>query len=89
MAVIGIRREDKSVWERRAPLVPEDVARIVAGGTEVHVQRSPSRCFPDEEYARAGARLSDDLGAAQVVLAVKEIPLGGGSGVIRLRNRHG
>jgi alpha-aminoadipic semialdehyde synthase len=74
MAVIGIRREDKSVWERRTPIVPDDVERIVAGGTEVHVQRSPNRCFPDEEYARAGAVLTDDLSGARVVLAVKEIP---------------
>jgi alpha-aminoadipic semialdehyde synthase len=74
MAVVGIRREDKSVWERRTPLVPDDVERLVAGGTEIHVQRSPSRCFPDEEYARAGARLTDDLSGAGVVLAVKEIP---------------
>ncbi len=26
---IGIRREDKSVWERRAPLTPHDVKEIL------------------------------------------------------------
>ncbi|HMB70904.1 MAG TPA: hypothetical protein VKU85_16430, partial [bacterium] len=74
MAVIGIRREDKSVWERRTPLVPRDVKQLVAGGVEVHVQRSSNRCFADEEYAHAGARLTDDLSGADVILGVKEIP---------------
>ena len=27
--MIGIRREDKSPWETRAPLVPEDIRRLV------------------------------------------------------------
>ena len=40
----------------------------------MHVERSPNRCFPDEEYAGAGARLTDDLSAAEVILGVKEIP---------------
>lgn len=28
--VIGIRREDKSVWERRAPLSPVHIKEIIA-----------------------------------------------------------
>jgi alpha-aminoadipic semialdehyde synthase len=61
MAVIGIRHEDKSVWERRSPLVPGDVADLVQNhGVDLHVQSSDTRCFPDEEYRRAGAVLTDD-----------------------------
>jgi len=29
--VIGIRREDKSVWERRAPLSPGHLKELLAG----------------------------------------------------------
>jgi alpha-aminoadipic semialdehyde synthase len=72
--VVGIRREDKSPWETRTPLVPADVARIVRAGVPVHVQRSGRRCFPDAEFAAAGADLVEDLRLAEVVLAVKEIP---------------
>ena len=72
---IGIRREDKSVWERRAPLVPTDVERLVAAGNEVLVQPSEIRAFADEEYRRAGARVQEDLAPAQVILAVKEVPI--------------
>ena len=28
--IIGIRREDKNRWERRAPLTPEEVGDLIA-----------------------------------------------------------
>ena len=75
MRAIGIRREDKDPWEARTPLVPDDVAALVqAGAAAFTLQPSPLRIFSDEEYRRAGARVDEDLGACDVVLAVKEIP---------------
>lgn len=74
MSVLGIRREDKSEWERRVPLVPSDVKHLVAEGVEVHVQRSEQRCIPEDEYEAAGARIVDTLDDATVVLGVKEMP---------------
>ena len=75
MRRIGIRREDKDPWEARAPLVPDDVARLTSSGAaEIVVQPSPQRVFSDNEYLRAGARVDEDLGACDIVLAVKEIP---------------
>lgn len=72
---IGIRREDKNRWERRAPLTPDHVAEIVhEHGVEVVVQPSERRAFPDQAYASAGARLSEDLSDCPFVLGVKEIP---------------
>ncbi len=83
---IGIRREEKNRWERRAPLTPEDVGRLIrAHGLEFRIQPSPSpeeqaakglpaRIFPDEAYAQAGARIQDDLSTCDLVLGVKEIP---------------
>ena len=76
MAVIGIRREDKGIWERRAPLVPEDVLHLVKDhGLTIHVQSSERRCFPDQAYRAAGANLTPDMAGADVILGVKEIPL--------------
>lgn len=73
---VGIRREDKSPWERRVPLVPQDVARLRrAGGLRFLVEPSAKRIYSDEAYREAGAELEPDLGAAKVILAVKEIPL--------------
>jgi saccharopine dehydrogenase (NAD+, L-lysine-forming) len=74
---IGIRREDKSVWERRVPIVPEHARRLQeAHGIEVWVQPSDVRVFRDEEFAQAGARVAEDLSPCPVVFAVKEIPPG-------------
>lgn len=76
MATIGIRREDKSVWERRAPLVPEDVERLVkAEGVRLVVQPAERRIFPDDDFRAAGALLSEDLAPCDVILGIKEIPL--------------
>jgi len=72
---IGIRREDKNEWERRAPLTPQDVAWLrETHGIETVVQPSDLRIFPDSAYREAGAVLNEDLSAARVVLAIKEIP---------------
>jgi hypothetical protein len=76
-ATIGIRREDVNRWERRAPLTPREVARLVRDeGLRVIVQPSDIRVFEDGAYEEAGATVADDLGACDVILAVKEIPAG-------------
>lgn len=71
---IGIRREDKSVWERRVPLVPAHVRELVAQGLTVVVQPSERRVFTDDEYRAVGAVVDDDLSACSVVFGVKEMP---------------
>lgn len=72
---IGIRREDKSIWERRVPIIPQDARRlIVEHGVEVWVQPSEVRAFRDEEFAAVGARVEEDLSPCPVVIGVKEIP---------------
>jgi len=53
--VIGIRKEDKNCWERRAPLSPEHVRNLVQQGVDVVVQPSYIRCFSDEEYKEVRA----------------------------------
>jgi len=73
--IIGIRREDKNKWERRVPLTPEHIKKLVQDfRTNFIIQPSPVRVFADNDYAQAGAAVQEDLSAAQVVLAVKEIP---------------
>lgn len=72
---VGIRREDKSIWERRVPVVPGDVGELTRRhGIEVVVQPSETRVFDDQEFARVGAQVREDLSDCDVVLAVKEIP---------------
>ncbi len=75
MARIGIRREDKSPWEVRSPLVPEDVRRLIREyDVEITVQSSPYRAFPDDAYRAVGAQVADTLADCPVILGIKEIP---------------
>ncbi len=74
--LVGIRREDKSEWERRVPLTPGAVGRLVnEHGLRVQVESSPTRVFSDQAYRDQGAEIVDDACGSDVVLAVKEIPL--------------
>lgn len=74
MKPIGIRREDKSRWERRTPITPPAVAELVLGGIPVRVQPSDTRIFTNDEFLRAGAVIDEDLSPCSVVFGVKEVP---------------
>ena len=68
-------REDKQ-GERRAPLSPQHVQELVRDhGVAVRVEPSPERVFPDAEDATAGAELSEQLEACDLLLGVKEVAL--------------
>jgi len=72
---IGIRHEDMYLLERRAPLTPRHVARLV---NEHHlkfiVQNSDKRIFNEDEYRKAGAVVVSDLQEANIIIGIKEIP---------------
>lgn len=73
---IGIRHEDKYAMERRAPLTPRHVKRLVdQKKLDIVVQSSEKRIFKDDEYRKAGALVKDSLESCDVILGVKEIPL--------------
>ena len=72
--IIGIREEDKSVFERRVAITPDTVEDLVKQGFKVIVEPSSHRVFKDEEFEKAGAELKKDLSEAKVIFGVKEIP---------------
>ena len=71
---IGIRAEDKSPWERRTPLVPDDIRTLIATGADIVVQSSPQRAFEDAEFADAGIPVRADLDDRDLIIGIKEIP---------------
>lgn len=77
MPVLGIKREEKSRWECRAPLTPSHLTQLKESHPHLRVLVQPcnKRVFTDEEWKRAGAELKDDLSEAEVILGVKEVPL--------------
>jgi saccharopine dehydrogenase (NAD+, L-lysine forming) len=73
---IGIRHEDRYTAERRAPLAPRHVKKLVRDeGLRIVVQHSPKRVFTHDEYLEAGAVISEDLKDCKVIMGVKEVPV--------------
>uniref|UniRef100_A0A6G1SHE1 Alpha-aminoadipic semialdehyde synthase, mitochondrial n=1 Tax=Aceria tosichella TaxID=561515 RepID=A0A6G1SHE1_9ACAR len=72
---VAIRREDASIWERRAPLAPHHVERLTKLGVRILVQPSNRRVYPLQSYIRAGAEAKEDISEASVILGVKQVPV--------------
>lgn len=76
MNKIGIRHEDKYEAERRAPLAPKHVAKLIKEeNLRIVVEHSPKRVFSHDEYLDAGAAVSENLSECSVIMGVKEIPV--------------
>ena len=76
MQKLLIRAEDKNRWERRAPIVPADLAAILSDtGARALVEKSPKRFFSQDQYAAAGAASCDGMADGDIILGVKEIPV--------------
>ena len=73
--VLAIRREDNTPWERRAPLAPKHVRKLVQDGYTVLVQPSNRRAYPMQEYVNSGAQLAEDISGSSVIFGVKTVPI--------------
>ncbi|MFZ2487896.1 MAG: bifunctional lysine ketoglutarate reductase /saccharopine dehydrogenase family protein [Anaerolineae bacterium] len=72
---IGVRREDKSLWERRTPITPAAAqALLQQHQVQTVVQPAPQRAFSATEFEAAGAAMQEDLAACPIVFGIKEIP---------------
>lgn len=76
MFKIGIIKEGKVPPDSRVTLTPEQCAEINAGKqAKVVVQRSPIRCYKDEEYSKLGVDVVSDVSDCDLLLGVKEVPI--------------
>ncbi|EDQ90158.1 uncharacterized protein MONBRDRAFT_16322, partial [Monosiga brevicollis MX1] len=73
--VIAVRRETKNRWERRAPLTPSHVRKLVRKGIQVLIQPSPMRSVHMWLYEAAGAIVTEDIASSNTILGVKEVPI--------------
>ncbi len=89
--VLGVLRETYDIWERRAPLSPDQVRNLLKKYkdeslddncnilskerplSEIIIQPSSNRIFTDDEYSHAGAKISNDLSSADIILGVKRV----------------
>ncbi|MFX1518000.1 MAG: bifunctional lysine ketoglutarate reductase /saccharopine dehydrogenase family protein [Promethearchaeota archaeon] len=73
---VGIRLEDKNVWEKRVPIVPSDMKYLMdKESIDFIVQSSSIRAFKDDEYRKIGVKVTPDIDEANVIFAIKEIPI--------------
>ena len=78
MTHIWLRAEQRPD-ESRTGLTPEGVARLIAAGHRLTVERSATRVLPDDAYAATGAAMAPegswpDAPRDAVVLGLKELP---------------
>ncbi|MDP6908185.1 MAG: NAD(P)-dependent oxidoreductase [Flavobacteriales bacterium] len=72
---IGIIKEGKTPPDKRVALTPAHCAHLMQTypDLEIRVQRSPIRCFADEDYTNVGIELVDDVNDCDVIFGVKEV----------------
>jgi len=71
LAILKEARTD----ENRAPLSPAQITKILDKFSNVKIMVQPSnrRCFKDEDYLKAGAKITNDLSSADIIFGVKEV----------------
>ncbi len=76
MLKLALIREEKTPHDLRVALSPSQCKQVleIYPGSEIRVQPSFHRCFPNEEYEAAGCILTEDLQASEILLGIKEVP---------------
>lgn len=78
MITFGIIKERKSPPDRRVVLSPDACQMLVKQYPKMDIVVEPSeiRVFKDHEYQQKGVSLGHNLKACEVLLGVKEVPIG-------------
>jgi alanine dehydrogenase len=76
MLKIGLIREGKIPHDNRVALTPAQCKwlRLHFEDIQVVAQRSPIRCYTDQEYQRAGVEVTEDISHCNLLLGIKEVP---------------
>lgn len=74
----GIIKERKNPPDKRVVLTPKacEILKNKYPEIEIIVESSENRTFSDEEYADKGIEVVEDVSSADVLLGVKEVPIG-------------
>ena len=73
---ISIIREARAD-ENRTPFTPRQTQALIAkfSNLNILVQPSQNRCFKDENYLKAGAKIEEDISHSDIIFGVKEIEI--------------
>ena len=71
---IGILREGKQPPDKRVPFSPAQCSLLLQEYPQVEwaIQKSPIRCFSDEDYFRVGMQLVEDVSDCDLLLGIKK-----------------
>ena len=74
--IISIIREAR-IDENRTPLTPNQIQALINQfpNLQVFVQPSKKRCFKDEDYSKAGAKIKEDISNSDIIFGVKEVEI--------------
>ena len=73
---ISIIKEAR-IDENRSPFTPDQIQVLTDKFPNLHVfvQPSKKRCFKDEDYAKAGAKIKEDISHSDIIFGVKEVEI--------------
>jgi alanine dehydrogenase len=76
MVTIGLIKEGKIPADNRVALTPAQCRWIQQNKSiSVVVQRSPTRCYTDDEYIKAGIEVKDEVDECDILFGIKEVPV--------------
>ena len=77
MRILGILREGKIPADQRAVLNPAQCRELLDRNPDwqIWVQPSSVRAIQDAEFVAAGCFVAEDLGPAELIISVKEVPV--------------
>jgi len=73
---ISIIKEAR-IDENRSPFTPNQIQLLTDKFPNLHVVVQPSnkRCFKDEDYAKAGAKIMENISHSDIIFGVKEVDI--------------
>ena len=73
---IAIIKEAR-IDENRTPFTPNQIQTLITNfpNLNILVQPSKNRCFKDEDYFKAGAKIEEDIGRSDIIFGVKEVEI--------------
>jgi len=74
--IISIIREVR-IDENRTPLTPNQIQTLTNKfpNLQVFIQPSKKRCFKDNDYSKAGAKIKEDISYSDIIFGVKEVEI--------------
>jgi len=74
--IISVIKEAR-VDENRTPFAPNQIQTLISNfpNLKILIQPSKNRCFKDEDYSKAGAKIEEDISQSDIIFGIKEVDI--------------